>query len=277
MPINISKDALSAIKIGESNLVKAIVGINQIFPNSTDITAAAFTNAGSTIANTGGNQPYVVSGQVGASFTLQGALGATPPSGTQTLPTSPFTYQIAIGDQSAACAAAQRNPSVTILTQGNTVFNPVNLATTSSIIQSAGPSYTSNATVVNISVTNTVRQTVTVGGQLHWAPGSVFNVNFTFTTATNNAISSVVLQNNLGTTQTASDNGIVPQTWTTEALPNLTWSVGNTSLNGITSGSAIFTMSASAPSVASFVSTLNLTNKDCFQASQATNSATLFP
>ena len=33
MPINISKDALSAIKIGEIGLVKAAIGINEIFPN----------------------------------------------------------------------------------------------------------------------------------------------------------------------------------------------------------------------------------------------------
>jgi len=33
MPINIYKDALSAIKIGEIGLVKAAIGINEIFPN----------------------------------------------------------------------------------------------------------------------------------------------------------------------------------------------------------------------------------------------------
>ena len=278
MPLNLAQNPLSSLKIGESNVLKGIVGINEIYPNETDITAAAFTNAGSTIANTGGNESYVVSGEVGATFSLQGSAGATPPSGTQTLAVSPTTYQVAIGDQSAVCGSVQRNPTVTIAAQGTSVFNPVNLQTTSSVIQSAGPSYTSNATVVNISVTNSVRQTITVGSQLRWAAGSVFNVSFSFTTANNSAISSVVLQNNLGSTQTASDNGIVPQTWSSGADPsNLIWSSGNASLDGITSGSALFTMDVSAPSIASFVCSLILTNKDCFQASQTTNSATLFP
>ena len=121
MPLNLAQNPLSSLKIGESNVLKGIVGINEIYPNETDITAAAFTNAGSTIANTGGNESYVVSGEVGATFSLQGSAGATPPSGTQTLAVSPTTYQVAIGDQSAACGSVQRNPTVTRAAQGTSV------------------------------------------------------------------------------------------------------------------------------------------------------------
>ena len=180
MPINISKDALSAIKIGESDLVKAIVGINEIFPNEASITAAAFNNAGSGITNAAQNQAYTVAGDIGSSFTLQGALGATPPSGTQSLSTSPTTYQVAIG-ANTACAAPLRYPAVTIVKQGNTVFDPVGLATTSTITQAAGPSNVSNVTTITMSSTGS-GPTVNIGGQLRWAVGAVLTTTFSVTT-----------------------------------------------------------------------------------------------
>jgi len=68
MPLNLAQNPLSSLKIGESNVLKSIVGINQIYPNDAEITAAAFDNA--SIANTGGNTPYTVSGEIGASFSL---------------------------------------------------------------------------------------------------------------------------------------------------------------------------------------------------------------
>ena len=120
MPINISDSPLSSIKIGENNILKGYVGEGQIFPNNTEITGAAFTN--SNVANTGGNEPYVVSGDIGSSFTLTGSSGATGPVGTQVLSTSPTTYQIAIDDQSTTCAAPIRNPQILIAPQGNTVL-----------------------------------------------------------------------------------------------------------------------------------------------------------
>jgi hypothetical protein len=180
MPLNLSESALSSLKIGESNVLKGIVGINQVYPNDADITAASFDNA--TIANSGGNTPYTVSGDIGASFTLQGSLGATPPSGTQVLASSPTTYQIPISSNTA-CDAASRNSAITILTQGNTVFNPVNLQTTDTITQAAGPvSQTTTGSTMVISVSNVVRNTITIGGQVLWAPGSAWNVSLNYTT-----------------------------------------------------------------------------------------------
>ena len=67
MPINLFNNPLASIKLGANDILKGYIGNGQVFPNSTDITAAAFDNAN--IANTGGNTPYTVSGDVGSSFT----------------------------------------------------------------------------------------------------------------------------------------------------------------------------------------------------------------
>ena len=120
MPINLFNNPLASIKLGANDILKGYIGNSQIFPNDTEITAAAFTDAN--IANTGGNTPYVVSGEIGASFTLTGSTGATAPLGTQVISTSPTTYQIAIADQSTTCGAASRNSQVLITPQGNTVL-----------------------------------------------------------------------------------------------------------------------------------------------------------
>jgi len=174
MPTNIGSESLSALKIGESAVSKAYVGISQIFPNNTEITAAAFDDA--TIANTGGNTPYTVSGEIGSAFTLTGSTGATAPSGTQVISTSPTTYQIAIDDQSTTCGALARNSQVLITPQGSTTLAS-GLSNTDTIIQSAGPATTNFASTISLSVTNTNYQTVTVGGTLYWAAGASWDIN----------------------------------------------------------------------------------------------------
>lgn len=243
MPINISKDALSAIKIGESDLVKAIVGINEIFPNEASITAAAFNNAGSGITNAAQNQAYTVAGDIGSSFTLQGALGATPPSGTQSLSTSPTTYQVAIG-ANTACAAPLRYPAVTIVKQGNTVFDPVGLATTSTITQAAGPSNVSNVTTITMSSTGS-GPTVNIGGQLRWAVGAVLTTTFSVTT--NYTLGSITMSVDgdggsyySGQFFSIGNNGISPQAWNSSNAAQVNWTTGNSSLNGM-NGSVTYT------------------------------------
>jgi hypothetical protein len=178
MPLNLAQNPLSSLKIGESNVLKSIVGINQIYPNDTEITAAAFTDAN--IANTGGNTPYVVSGEIGASFSLTGSVGATAPSGTQVISTSPTTYQIAIGDQSTTCDAAQRNPQVIITPQGNTTL-ATGLSNTDTIVQAAGPTSVNNSgTAMTASIAGT-GPTVTIGGNLEWSAGTVFTITLNYT------------------------------------------------------------------------------------------------
>ena len=177
MPINMSDSPLSSIKIGENNILKGYVGEGQIFPNNTEITAAAFTN--SNVADTGGNEPYVVSGDIGSSFTLTGSSGATGPVGTQVLSTSPTTYQIAIDDQST-CGTPIRNPQILIAPQGNTVLAGA-LSNTDTIIQAAGPVYQTNVgAAIGLSVYNTVRNTITVGSQIYWNTGSEWSITMTF-------------------------------------------------------------------------------------------------
>jgi len=178
MPLNLAQNPLSSLKIGESNVLKSIVGINQIYPNDAEITAAAFDNA--SIANTGGNTPYTVSGEIGASFSLTGSSGATGPSGTQVISTSPTTYQIAIADQSTTCGAALRYPQVVITPQGNTVLAS-GLSNTDTITQAAGPATVPNNIGLTITATNITYSTITVGGQVRWANGAQWNVNVAYT------------------------------------------------------------------------------------------------
>ena len=156
MPINLSNDPLSSIKLGESSILKGYVGEGQLFPNNTEITAAAFTN--SSITNAGGNTPYVVSGAIGSSFDLIGSLGATAPTGTQVLSTTSQTYQIGIGDQSSTCGATQRNSQIVITPQGNSVLAS-GLSNTDTISQAQGPQNSSNTTSVSCVVTNSSRVT----------------------------------------------------------------------------------------------------------------------
>ena len=184
MPINLFNNPLSSIKLGADDILKGYIGNGQIFPNSTSITAASFDNAGLTMPNTGGNTPYTVSGDIGSSFSLQGTVGATAPSGTQVLATSPTTYQVAIGDQSTTCGAGLRYPVVTITPQGNTVFDPTNLTPTSNVVQSAGPVSVPNNIGLTMSTQNAVYNTITVGGQIRWAQGAAWTITVNYTQGT---------------------------------------------------------------------------------------------
>ena len=177
MPINLFNNPLSSIKLGADDILKGYIGNGQIFPNNTEITAAAFTDT--YIANTGGNTPYVVSGEIGASFSLTGSVGATAPSGTQVISSSPSTYQIAIASNQG-CGAPQRNSQVVITPQGNTVLDS-GLSNTDTIIQYAGPPTIANNIGLTITVTNTSYQTITVGGQVRWAPGAQWSVTIGYT------------------------------------------------------------------------------------------------
>ena len=177
MPINLFNNPLSSIKLGADDILKGYIGNDQIFPNNTEITAAAFTDAN--IANTGGNTPYVVSGEVGASFSLTGSAGATAPSGTQVISSSPSTYQIAIASNQG-CGDLQRDPQVVITPQGNTVLAS-GLSNTDTITQAAGPPTIANNIGLTITVTNTSYQTITVGGQVRWAPGAQWSVTIGYT------------------------------------------------------------------------------------------------
>ena len=178
MPINLFNNPLSSIKLGADNILKGYIGNGQIFPNNTEITAAAFTDT--YIANTGGNTPYVVSGDIGSSFTLTGSAGATTPSGTQVISSSPTTYQIAIGDQSTICDAIQRNSQVVITPQGDTALAS-GLSNADTIIQYAGPVSQTNNIGLTISVSNTNYAVQNIGGVLKWVTGAAWSVTISYT------------------------------------------------------------------------------------------------
>ena len=240
MPINLFDSPLSSIKLGDNSILKGYIGNGQIFPNDTEITAAAFTNAN--IANTGGNTPYVVSGEIGASFTLTGSIGATAPSGTQVISASPSTYQIAIG-ANTGCNAASRNSQVVIAPQGNTVLAG-GLSNTDTIIQAAGPSSVSNVTTITMSSTGS-GPTVNIGGQLRWAVGAVLTTTFSVTT--NYTLGGILMNIDgdggsyySGQFFSIANGGISPQAWDSTSAAQVNWTTGNSSLNGM-NGSVTYT------------------------------------
>ena len=264
MPINLFDSPLSSIKLGANSLLKAYIGNGQIFPNDTEITAAAFTNAN--IANTGGNTPYVVSGEVGASFTLTGSAGSTAPSGTQVISASPSTYQIAIG-ANTGCNAASRNSQVVIAPQGNTVLAG-GLSNTDTIIQAAGPTNVSNVTTITMSSTAS-GPTVNIGGQLHWAVGATLTVNFSVTT---NYTLGGILMNRDGVSGlyysgqffSITNNGISPSAWDSTSAAQVNWTSGNSSLNGM-NGSVIYVFNGynSGGYVAAMRSSISISGLNC--------------
>lgn len=283
MPINLFNNPLASIKLGASDILKGYIGNDQIFPNDTEITAAAFDNAN--IANTGGNTPFTVSGEIGASFTLTGSAGATAPSGTQVISSSPTTYQIAIGDQSTTCGALTRNSQVLITPQGNTTLAS-GLSNTDTITQAAGPPTVNNNVGLTISATNTSRQTVNVGGQLYWAAGAQFrvDVNYTVGAGGNTGISRLAIASSFNATMVSGSNpnGVG---WTntisgTQPSPGAYWdnpdnlggSLGSGAYNGTT-----FTIPA-GQTYASVSFSVSLSNAGCNVASPSSASTgSLYP
>mgnify|MGYP005830372501 CR=1 FL=1 len=186
MPTNIGDAPLDGLKIGQAAIPKAYVGIDQIFPNTTEITAAAFDNA--SITNAAQNTDYTVAGEIGSSFTLTGSpnSGATGPVGTQVLSSSPTTYSIAIGDNST-CGNAARTPTIVIAPIGSTVLAS-GLSNTDTINQAAGPSPDISVISISQSVTNTVYNTVTIGGTVYWAGGAKWTISYNVSSITGAAI-----------------------------------------------------------------------------------------
>jgi len=177
MAINLSNNPLSAIKLGESDILKGYIGINQMFPNSTEITAAAFTNA--TTTNTAKNEPYVVSGEIGSSFTLTGSGGTSGLAGTQVISSSPTTYQIPI-DANTTCGASSRSPQIVIAPVGSTVLAG-GLSNTDTISQAAGPAIITNSGIAMTASIVGSGPTITIGGNLYWSAGAVFTITLNYT------------------------------------------------------------------------------------------------
>ena len=205
MPTNIGNAPLDGLKIGQAAIPKAYVGIDQIFPNTTEITAAAFDNA--SVTNAAQNTDYTVAGAIGSSFTLTGSSGATGPVGTQVLSSTPTTYPIAISDNSP-CGNSARTPQIIIAPVGATTLAG-GLSNTDTISQAAGQSVVAHTISTGISVTNTVYNTVNIGGTLNWTTGAKWTVSYTI-----NSITPSMLTNNLAVFQLRGYNSSGSWQWT---------------------------------------------------------------
>jgi len=293
MPINLFNDPLSSIKLGGDDILKGYIGNSQIFPNNAVITAASFTD--SNIASSGGNTPYVISGDIGASFTLTGSAGATAPSGTQVLSTSPSTYQIAISDQSSICGAAQRSPQIVIAAQGNTVLD-TGVNNTDTIIQAAGPAtnpVTTSLTLTTSIITNTV---VTQNGTKYWGQGA--EIRFNITVSTSSTLNNIVLQGispsagsgmemttGFGGSTTGPGNGYtwddyIPNSITsrTAGAPRAVWN-STPATNGLPSGISMIIQNETQGLLTNIGATLTLTGNsaNCDQLSNTTITTRLYP
>ena len=180
MPTNLGNAPLDGLKIGQTEVLRAYVGIDQIFPNATAISAAAFDNA--TVNNGAQNTDYTVAGEVGSSFILTGSAGATGPAGTQVLGSTSATYPIAIGGNDA-CGAQGRSPQIVIAPQGNSVLVG-GLSNTDTIAQAAGPinnnfnaGGTISASFTNSNLGTTYQQ---INGVYYYMVGAEFSVTWSY-------------------------------------------------------------------------------------------------
>ena len=180
MPTNLGNAPLDGLKIGQTAVSKSYIGIDQIFPNATEITAAAFDNAN--VTNTAQNTNYSVSGEIGSSFTLTGSAGATGPVGTQVLGTSPTTYSIAISGNDA-CGNLARSPQIIIAPQGNSTL-ATGLSNTDTISQAAGPAWVNFGAggTISASFTNSNQGTTwqVINGVNYYMVGAAFSISWSY-------------------------------------------------------------------------------------------------
>jgi hypothetical protein len=277
MPTNLGNAPLDGLKIGQTAVLRSYVGIDQIFPNATAITAAAFDNA--TVTNTAQNTNYTVQGEVGSSFTLTGATGATGPAGTQVLGSTSATYSIPIGGNDS-CGNLARTPQITIAPQGNSVLAS-GLSNVDTISQAAGPAWVSNsgATLVFDYIINTQYNVVNQGGNLYWTQGAKWSIKMTYTQGSGgqNAVNWVFLTASGG-------NG-----WTfSNVTPSLAWTNNYNQLqfgpqNPVGGSGAPFTceLEYTAPSTnsaqVSFTGSLVDNPTGCWQSGASASSGALYP
>lgn len=249
MPTNVGSEALSALKVGESTVSKAYIGHNQIFPNSTEITALQMVSAHSANFNTsstgafpngnssgqgvsGGYLPRInVTGEIGSQFSIVGTsngswANGSFSSGIYTLVTSPqgFGFDSAanpgigtIGGNNS-CDDPQRNVTFTVTPEGSTVFaGGVNGTLT--LPQDPGPvtnNYTASPLSIDCSLTTPLASSrTTIGSTVYWVAGASWNITWSFggtyaTSASLNAFGS----GTFGGTLPSGTSGSGTATWT---------------------------------------------------------------
>jgi hypothetical protein len=177
MPSNIENANISAIKLGTADVTKGYIGHEEVYPNTRQITSAAFTNT-STLSSSGGTRTYRVGGAIGSQYSLTGSNGASSP-GVQTLSSSPTDYSVSVGANSA-CGTSNRTPTITISPTGSTALGS-GVSSTSSFTQSGTGSGTAYSMSMSASIQDLSKVTTTVGGVVYYAPGSTWTINVSWT------------------------------------------------------------------------------------------------
>jgi len=264
MPTNLGHEAISALKVGHSNVTAAYAGHQPICPNTVEITGftlgranssnfsgniipAGFSQGGTSaqgVAN-GQSAKLGVTGEIGAQFTITGSGGASfnnagsgyPTGGTLVLTQSPqyFGWDTATypgvssvgSNDSGNCDATSRTVTFTINPIGSTQLAS-GVSATATGNQSGGPGTNYYSATASISATNTNRVTTTVGSNLHWAAGSSWSISWSWSNPTGYSSSGSLSAFGSGTYG------------------------GNTNLSSPGSGTATWTMTSASLSVVIF-------------------------
>ena len=189
MPTNLAENALSALKVGNDNVTAAYVGNSQIFPNTVELTSwggiplASYGNGGYTV-------PVTVTGQVGATFALNGSNGISGSNSNTITQTGGQAFNTTLATN-GTCGAASRTPSLTIAATGSTTLASGFGSTTDTATQAAGPSNTyTNIAVPTPGIAdapgfnNQANYTTVVSGTNRWANGATFTMTWAYTTLT---------------------------------------------------------------------------------------------
>ena len=149
MPINFENAAISDAKLGIEDISKAYLGHQQIYPNGSIISALAFTE--SSVAYNVGATNFVVTGTEDAQYTLSGSTGATPPSGTQTIPSGGSnTHSVSISTQGTGTSSRYPRVDVTPVSSTTpTAFSPPTLQSYDTVLQGGGPAPSYNHTLTH--------------------------------------------------------------------------------------------------------------------------------
>lgn len=172
MPSNIQHENISVAKLGIETISKGYIGHDQVYPNSTVIQSAAYTDTSSQ-SYLAGTRIFRVTGDVGSTYNLTN-YGA----GTYTLNSSPFDHSIAIpSNGSSPCySGTQRTINTTLTPTGSTTLQGGGATFSSSLIQIGLTGVTSYTSTASVSIVPLNNAKTTVNGVTYWAAGATFRV-----------------------------------------------------------------------------------------------------
>jgi hypothetical protein len=175
MPSNIEHENISAIKLGIVDMTKGYIGHEEVYPNSTQIQSAVFTDT-SNLSYTGGTRVFRVTGEAGSTFNVSASNGSG--GGSYTLGNSPEDINISVS--SVGCTGSSRTITGTLTPTGSTVLQGGGSTFVSSFTQNAGPGITNYTGTFNVSVTEVSKTTTTINGVTYYAAPTVWDVTYTW-------------------------------------------------------------------------------------------------